>query len=89
VAAVLFNAIWEYVRHNQRLLATTINFAGARAISLRFRLALAWISAGTLLGAAFPALGVAVIAAFIPFYWLPIRGEISRAKYGRDGRKRG
>jgi uncharacterized membrane protein len=68
VAAVLFNAIWEYVRHNQRLLATTIDFAGARAISLRFRLALAWISAGTLLGAAFPALGVAVIAAFIPFY---------------------
>jgi len=26
-----------------------------------------------------------VIAAFIPYYWLPIRGEIARAKPHRDG----
>ncbi|MET7967614.1 hypothetical protein [Micromonospora sp. NPDC005305] len=31
------------------------------------------------MGALVPALGVAVIAAFIPFYWLPIRGETGRA----------
>lgn len=87
VAAILFNAIWEYVRHNNRLLAATIDSAGVRAISWRFRLALAWIATGTLLGAALPALGIAVIAAFIPFYWLPIRGEIARAKR-RRGRGR-
>jgi hypothetical protein len=28
---------------------------------------------------------MAVIAAFIPFYWLPIRGEIASAKPRRDG----
>ena len=83
VAAILFNAIWEYVRHNNRLLAATLDSAGARAISWRFRLALAWIASGTLVGAVLPALGIAVIAAFIPFYWLPIRGEIARAKHRR------
>ncbi|MFR9778517.1 TMEM175 family protein [Micromonospora sp. MS34] len=85
LAAILFNAIWEYARRRQRLLAPTIDSAGARAIGRRFRLALTWIATGTLLGALLPALGVAVIAAFIPFYWLPIRGEIAKAKPGRDG----
>jgi hypothetical protein len=33
---------------------------------------------GTLLGALLPALGVAVIAAFILYYWLPISGELGR-----------
>jgi hypothetical protein len=31
----------------------------------------------TLLGAAWPVLGVAVIASFNAFYWIPIRGESS------------
>ena len=83
VAAILFNAIWEYARHDHRLLAATINSAGARAISRRFRLALAWIATGTLLGAVLPALGVAVMAAFVAFYWLPIPGETARAKRRR------
>lgn len=93
VAAVLFNAIWEYARRHRRLLASTIDAAGARAISLRFRLALAWIAVGTLLGAVLPALGVAVIAAFIAFYWLPIPGEIAgpkrRRRWGRRAWVRG
>jgi hypothetical protein len=29
---------------------------------------------------------MAVIAAFIPYYWPPIRGEIAGAKPRRDGR---
>jgi hypothetical protein len=29
---------------------------------------------------------MAVIAAFIPFYWLPIRGEVAPARPWRDGR---
>jgi TMEM175 potassium channel family protein len=78
--------IWGYARHDQRLLGTTIDAAGARAISRRFRLAVAWIATGTLLGALLPVLGIAVIAAFIPYYWLPIRGEIASAKPRRDGR---
>ncbi len=79
-AALLFNIIWWYARHDRRLLADTIDSAGVQAISRRFQLALAWIGAGTLLGAFFPVVGVAVIAAFIVFYWLPISGEIGRAK---------
>jgi uncharacterized membrane protein len=84
LAAILFNAIWDYARHDHRLLGTTIDSAGASAISRRFRLALAWIGTGTLLGALLPVLGMAVIAAFIPYYWLPIRGEIASAKPRRD-----
>lgn len=80
VAAILFNLIWAYARHGHRLLGASIDAAGAGAISRRFRLALAWLGTGTLLGALLPILGMAVIAAFIPYYWLPIRGEIARAK---------
>jgi uncharacterized membrane protein len=86
LAAVLFNAIWEYTRHNRRLLGASIDSVGARAVSRRFRLALAWIGTGTLLGALVPVLGMAVIAAFIPYYWLPIRGEVTSAKPRHDGR---
>jgi hypothetical protein len=35
---------------------------------------------GTLLGALFPPLGVIVIAAFVVYYWLPISGELGRAR---------
>lgn len=85
LAAILFNVMWWYARHDRRLLVTTIDSTGVRAIGRRFRLALVWIATGTLLGALLPALGVAVIAAFIPFYWLPIPGEIARAKRRHDG----
>jgi uncharacterized membrane protein len=78
LAATLFNLIWGYVRHN-RLLVPSLDAAGARAIGRRFRLALVWLATGTALGALVPALGVAVIAAFIPYYWLPISGELVNA----------
>jgi TMEM175 potassium channel family protein len=84
LAAALFNAIWWHARHNHRLLASTIDPAGIRAISRRFQLALAWLGAGTLLGALLPTLGVGVIAAFIVYYWLPISGEIGHQR--RTGR---
>jgi uncharacterized membrane protein len=84
LAAILFNVIWGYARHDHRLLGTTIDSLGASAISRRFRLALVWIGTGTLLGALLPVLGMAVVAAFIPYYWLPIRGEIASAKPRRD-----
>jgi uncharacterized membrane protein len=87
LAALLFNVIWGYARHDHRLLASTIDSVGSRAISRRFRLALVWIATGTLLGALLPGLGMAVIATFIPYYWLPIRGEIASAKRRRDSRR--
>jgi uncharacterized membrane protein len=87
LAALLFNVIWGYARHEHRLLGTTIDAVGSRAISRRFRLALVLIGIGTLLGALLPVLGLAVIAAFIPYYWLPIRGEIAGGKPRRDGRR--
>jgi uncharacterized membrane protein len=86
VAAVLFNVMWWHARRGRLLLDTSLDSVGVRAIGRRFQLALAWIATGTLLGALLPALGVAVIAAFIPFYWLPISGEIAQ---GRRRRSRG
>jgi uncharacterized membrane protein len=74
VTALTFNAVWQYARR-QRLLSGALDPAGEAAISKRFQLALAWLATGALLGAALPVLGVAVIAAFNVYYWLPIPGE--------------
>jgi Endosomal/lysosomal potassium channel TMEM175 len=82
LAAILFNAIWDYARHHHRLLGTTIDWVGASAISRRFRLALVWIATGTLLGALLPVLGMAVIAAFIPYYC--VHPLLLAADPGRD-----
>ena len=74
LTALTFNAVWQYAcRH--RLISPALDAAGATAIGRRFQLALAWLAAGALLGAALPVLGVVVIAAFNAYYWLPIRGE--------------
>jgi uncharacterized membrane protein len=86
VAAILFNLIWWRVTRGRRLLADSIDPAGAKAVRRRFRLALVWIATGTLLGLLYPPLGVAVIAAFIPYYWLPIPGEIAKIRRGRGSR---
>lgn len=75
LAAALFNVTWDYARRRRRLLRDDIDDAGTRSIGHRFRLALLWIGAGTLVGALLPVAGLAVIAAFTLFYWLPIRGE--------------
>ena len=70
MTALTFNAVWQYASRH-RLVSETLDPVGATAIGRRFQLALAWLVAGALL----PVLGVAVIAAFNAFYWLPIRGE--------------
>jgi uncharacterized membrane protein len=79
VAAALFNVIWWHARRH-RLLADTIDAHGVKAITGRFQLALVWIGAATALGALLPLLGVTVFAAFLVYYWLPISGEIGRAR---------
>jgi uncharacterized membrane protein len=80
LAAGLFNIIWWHARRDRRVLASTIDAAGVKAIARRFQLALAWIGAGTLLGAFVPVVGVAVFAAFVIYFWLPISGEMGRAR---------
>ena len=79
VTALTFNAVWQYARRH-RILSEALDPAGATAIGRRFQLALAWLAIGALLGAALPALGVVVIAAFNAYYWLPIRGESPRPR---------
>jgi uncharacterized membrane protein len=79
VTALTFNAVWQYACR-QRLLSEALDSAGATAIGRRFQLALGWLATGALLGAVLPLLGVAVIAAFNAFYWLPIRGESPRPR---------
>jgi hypothetical protein len=74
MAALTFNADRQYAHHH-RLLSNDLDPSGATAISMRFQLALAWLAIGALLGAFLPLLGLAAIAAFNGFYWLPIRGE--------------
>jgi uncharacterized membrane protein len=72
--ALAFNSVWQYAsRHD--LLSEALGRDRARSISRRFQLALAWISAGALLGIAYPIAGLSLIAAFNLYYWLPIRGE--------------
>jgi uncharacterized membrane protein len=77
--ALVFNVTWRYARRH-RLVGDTLDPAGATAIGRRFRLALAWLVLGTVIGALLPAWGVALIVAFNAFYWLPIRGETPRAQ---------
>jgi uncharacterized membrane protein len=79
VTALTFNGVWQYARHHG-LLSNTLDESGETAISRRFQLALAWLAVGAALGAALPVLGVAVIAAFNAYYWLPIRGESPRPR---------
>ena len=75
LTALMFNAVWHYAsRHG--LLSEALDPAATTAISRRFQLALAWLAIGVVLGALLPVAGVAVIAAFNAYYWLPIRGEV-------------
>lgn len=76
--AALFNIIWAYLRR-AKLLDPSLGPFGVRAIGRRFALALIWIGSGILVGTFVPIAGVAIIAGFLPAYYLPIRGE-----YGED-----
>ncbi|MFY1620333.1 TMEM175 family protein [Micromonospora sp. WMMD736] len=82
-AAILFNVIWEYAKSGHRLLTSTTDEATARAISRRFRPAPVWIAVGTALCVVHPVAGLIAVAAFVPFYWLPINGEIASIRRTR------
>ncbi|MEU7798977.1 TMEM175 family protein [Micromonospora arborensis] len=73
-AAFLFNIIWARLRR-AKLLDPGLGPLGLRAIGRRFAFALIWIGLGILVGAFAPIAGVAIIAGFLPAYYLPIRGE--------------
>jgi uncharacterized membrane protein len=74
LTALAFNAVWLYASRH-RMLSEALGSAAGTAIGRRFRLALGWLASGAVLGALVPVMGLAVIAAFNVFYWLPIRGE--------------
>jgi uncharacterized membrane protein len=63
VTALAFNAVWRYARR-RRLLSERLDSAGVTAISKGFRLALAWLARGALLGAVLAPLALALIGAF-------------------------
>ncbi|MDG4826407.1 TMEM175 family protein [Asanoa sp. WMMD1127] len=77
-AALLFNIIWAHLRR-AGLLEASLDVRAVRSIGHRFALALLWIGSGIVVGAFVPVAGVVIIAAFLPAYYLPIRGE-----YGSD-----
>jgi uncharacterized membrane protein len=60
--------------------ADTIDAAGVRAITRRFKLALTWIGAATFLGALLPLLGVCLFVSFLAYYWTPVSGELGVAR---------
>jgi uncharacterized membrane protein len=82
LTALTFNAVWQYASR-RRLLSEALGPSGATAISRRFQLALVWLTTGAVLGAVLPLLGLAAVAGFNAFYWLPIRGE-SPARRSRE-----
>jgi uncharacterized membrane protein len=84
VTALTFNAVWLYARR-AGLLSQALDRAGATAIGRRFQLALVWLGSGAAFGAFVPVAGIAVIAAFNAFYWLPIRGESPRPRSVVEG----
>jgi uncharacterized membrane protein len=84
LGAIVFNLIWQYARHDHRLLGETIDPAGASVISKRLLPAPFWIALGTGIGVVLPLLGVLLIASLIPFYWLSIPGENIRARRRRN-----
>ncbi|SNS97798.1 Uncharacterized membrane protein [Asanoa hainanensis] len=73
-AAALFNVIWAHLRRGG-LLDPDLGPLAVRSIGRRFALALGWIGSGIIVGAFVPIAGVVIIAAFLPAYYLPIRGE--------------
>jgi len=81
--ALTFNAVWQYAARH-RLLIQTLDSAGVSNIGRRFRLALGWLTTAAVLGIFIPLLGLAAIAAFNAFYWLPIRGESPRPQPTAD-----
>jgi hypothetical protein len=79
LTALTFNAVWHY-SCRRKLFTDALHPTGLTAISRRFGLALVWLTSAALLGAIVPILGLAAIAGFNVFYWLPIRAESRRSE---------
>jgi len=75
VGGVFFNAVWEWARHHHRLLGPSISPATAARIARRFAAGPLLYLVGTGIGAALPIVGLAVFAALILLYWLPVTGH--------------
>lgn len=72
VGGFFFNAVWEWARRRHRLLGDSITPAAAKAVARRFMLGPTAYLIGSAIGAVVPVLGLALFAALILLYWLPI-----------------
>jgi uncharacterized membrane protein len=71
LGSAFFNLIWRHARR-AHLLSETIDQRTERAYTRRFGMAVPLYLAGTLAGAAYPVLGLALFAAPAVFFWLPL-----------------
>ncbi len=84
VGGFFFNAVWEWARYRHRLLGHSITPDGARAVAHRFMLGPTVYLIGTAIGAIMPVLGIALFAALILFYWLPITHGLRLSRPARN-----
>ena len=84
IGGFFFNAVWEWARYRHRLLGDSIAPDDARTVARRFMLGPTAYLIGTAIGVAVPVLGLALFAALILFYWLPITHGLHLSRSARD-----
>ena len=72
VGGVAFNAVWRYAVHGRRLVDEHMTDAEITTINRRFILGPIAYAFATVVGVFVPEAGLALFAALIVFYWLPI-----------------
>ena len=72
VGGIAFNAVWRYAAHGRRLVDDCMTEAEITTISRRFIIGPFFYAAATVVGVVAPKVGLALFAALIVFYWLPI-----------------
>lgn len=84
VGGVFFNAVWLWARHRPELLTPRLSRAWVDQVARRFLLGPPMYLVGTVLAAFSWQLAVAVFAALIVFYWLPVAEWRSKRGGGED-----
>jgi uncharacterized membrane protein len=72
VGGIAFNAVWRYAVHGRRLVDESMTDHEIATISRRFIIGPMAYAAATVIGVVVPKVGLALFAALIVFYWLPI-----------------
>ncbi|MBO0702898.1 MAG: DUF1211 domain-containing protein, partial [Candidatus Dormibacteraeota bacterium] len=72
VGGIFFNLVWEWARRRPGLLADRVNRGEVGRIALGFWAGPTCYLVGTLLGLVVPSAAIAIFAALILIYWLPV-----------------